>query len=157
MIDERLTYFSSILLNSTKNVLIYQCDDGEIVLYEEYFIRKKSKGAEVYRYRDDQYFMFANITTAMSWAILDWNNKIFEAKRLLELDRKLSSIAVDIMIHKKLAKHKSLEISDINKDKLSRDVEKRQAFQYELDKYIILAKTCQQRGFENELNRTSRK
>jgi hypothetical protein len=117
----------------------------------------KNDKVKVYRWRDDQTFTFSNLKNAVSWSILDWNNKIYAAKRVKELDMKLDSLFVEISIHKRLSKHRNLEIADINKDKLSSDVHKQRQFQHELDKYIILANSCQQRGFENELTRTARK
>lgn len=137
--------------------LIYDTEDGNYVLFNEYVICKNNGQYQVFRYRDDNKFVFGSLRNATAWSILDWYNKIIESRRVLELDKLISSIKVDQLIHKKLQTKGNLENREINRDKLLHDLDKQNRFQHELDKYIIMAKTCQQKGFENELTRTSRK
>lgn len=151
-LDKLLPYISTKLINN----LIYTNDQG-YVLYNKYEIIKVKDHYEVDRNTDGSKFLFSKLRNAATWAILDRYNKIFEAKRVLELDSILSSINVEVQIHKRLQKIGTLESREINRDKYLIDVAKQKQFQWELDKYIIMAKTCQSKGYQNELNGTSRK
>lgn len=142
--------------NKFSSFLIYEEDDG-YVLYEKYKIQKNTQGYTTHRYTDGSTREFSKLRTAASWAILDRYNKIVEARRLCELDGSISSLAAEIMVHKKLQRSKNLETREINRDKYLVAIDKQKRFQWELDKYIILAKKCQDKGYENELTRTSRK
>lgn len=142
--------------NKFSAYLIYDEDDS-YVLYEKYRIEKNSNGYTTYRYTDGSTREFSKLRNAASWAILDRYNKIVEAKRLCDLDGSISSLTAEIMVHKKLQRSKNLETREINRDKYLVAIDKQKRFQWELDKYIMLAKKCQDKGYENELTRTSRK
>lgn len=135
--------------------LIYMVND-KYVLFDQYTIEKIKDGYTVYRYRDDRVFQFNKSRNATAWIILDKFNKFYEANRVLELDLKLSSVLVDKHIHSKMAKKSNLESYLLYMAKLQNDNMRQKKFQNELDKYITMAIICQQRGFENELTRTSR-
>lgn len=135
--------------------LIYK-DGNDYVLFNEYLIRKHENGATLYRYRDDRKFEFNHIRNATVWAILEKHNKMFEANRVLELDLKIESMNVNKSIHNRLKKIGDFENKTINTIKYQDDNIKQNNFQRELDKYIIMANNCQQRGFENELKRNAR-
>lgn len=136
--------------------LIYQINDDSYVLFEEYSIKKTSESVILNRYRDDKVFSFNTLRNATAWAVLDKYNKFFEANRVKELDLKLQSVQVDKAIHKKLSRSKNLDERTIHSHKLQTDIEREKRFRNELDKYIIMANNCQQRGFQNELKRSER-
>ena len=138
------------------NCLIYTEDDDTYILFEQYSIKKLTDGVVLYRFRDEREFKFNRIRNATAWAILDKYNKFFEANRVKELDSKLESILVDKLIHSKLKRSSNLEERSIHSNKFETDCLKEKRFRNELDKYIIMAKNCQQRGFENELKRSAR-
>lgn len=139
------------------HTLIYQISDDVYILYDQYSVQRHDKSFIVTRFRDQREFKFNRIRNATAWAILDKHNKFYEATRLYELDTKLEGIKIDVAIHRRLKNTDSLEDYLIYSDKYENDLIRQQKFQRELDKYIIMAKYCQQRGFENELNRTSGK
>lgn len=144
--------FSTNMSKSTKN-LIYNLNENEYIFFDEYLIKYFDTNIILKRFRDDKEFKFNNIKHAAAWSILDKYNKFHEARRLLELDIKLYSVKVDKLIHRKLLKNKNIEDYFIMNTKLDNDVKREKEIMLEIDKYIIMANNCQQRGFENELKR----
>jgi hypothetical protein len=136
--------------------LIYIDNNNNYVLFEQYSIKKQSDYVLLKRFRDDKELKFSKIKNATAYAVLDRHSKLFEAGKVFELDLKLSSITVDKILHEKLKCSKNIEEHIIYTTKLQNDYEREKQFQRELDKYIIMANQCQQRGFENELKRTTR-
>lgn len=153
---QTIEQLAEIALPKLLKCLIYKRDDDSYVLFEEYSIKKDQSSAMLHRYRDDKYYMFNSLRHATTWAILDKYNKFFEANRVRELDLKLESIQVDKAIHKKLSRSKNLDERVIHSHKLQTDIEREKRFRNELDKYIVMANNCQQRGFQNELKRSER-
>lgn len=152
------------LIKFAKNVppdyiknLIYTDEGGSYVLFEQYTIKKIEDAFIVCRHRDDKMFPFYQLKNATVWVILDRNDLFAEANRVYELDRQLVGLKTEQIIHAKLRTKGTLDSYIVQTDKLQSVIDKQIRFRRELDKYIILAKTCQQRGFENELKRTARK
>lgn len=133
--------------------LIFKNEYGVFVLFDEYFLEKIQNSYKVTRPSREQNITFSSMQNATTWCILDKYNKIVEARRVMELDSLLAGIKIEIMIHKKTKSQR--EDKEIKRDKLLHDLNKQKRFQWELDKYIITAKVCQERGFKNELTRTS--
>jgi hypothetical protein len=138
------------------NSLVYE-DNGNYVMYEQYYIGKTGEDYHVYRYRDEYCIRFNRLRNAATWCTLDHYNKYYEANRVIYLDKKLESLEVDKHIHQKHKQKGDWDRYEIAAVKYQHDCHSQRIFRGELDKYIILAKSCQQRGFENELTRTSRK
>lgn len=136
--------------------LIYKNDDDTYVLFEEYSLHKSKDIVTLFRYRDEKKYTFNKLRNATAWAVLDKYNKFYEANRVHELDSRLESIQVHKHIHGKLAKSSNLDDYTIQTHKLQNDLLREKQFRDELDKYIIMANNCQQRGFENELKRSAR-
>ncbi len=149
-------FLSSINTEYMDN-LIYQDNDSVYTLFNKYFIKKINTSSVVYRKTDGGYFEFSSSKIATAWCILDRYNKIFESRRIIELNNKIISLTAEKLNLIKLRNRAKAEQSEIYRDKLSEIITRQNQFQWELDKYIILAKQCQQRGFENELTRTSSK
>ena len=80
-----------------------------------------------------------------------------EATKLHEIDSLIVGLEFEKKIHKKLQKKANLETYLIQNAKLQSILYKQTSLQHEIDKYIKVAKLCQQKGFENEINRTKRK
>lgn len=155
--EDKLSDLVEKVIPSLLSNLIFDTDEGHYVLFNQYYIQKINSYYECHKYSDDTKQLFSSLKNATTWSILDKYNKIYEARRVIELDSLMAGVNVDKAIHKKLKSTGNLENREINRDKLLFDLMKQNRFQHELDKYIILAKTCQQRGFENELTRTSGK
>lgn len=148
---KQLDDIANKVMASLMSKVIYNNELGNYVLFDRYTIFKKENIFEVLRHRDDKLAKFGSLRNAAAWAILDNYTKISEANRVLDLDQKLQSLSAEVLVHSRFTKNNF----EIQRDKLLNDVHKQKSFQWELDKYIIMAKTCQERGFKNELTRTA--
>ena len=137
-----------------KSKLIYN-DNGQYVLFDLYRIIVSNDIYLVKKLTSDDDLIFGSLRTATAWCVLDNYNKIIPARRIIELDKQLSSNQVDKTIHGRLQKQKNNVNREIYRDKMLYDLSKQMQLRRELDKYIIMANICQQRGFKNELTRTS--
>lgn len=155
-IDDRLEKLLHAVAPELSNYLIYG-DGSEYVLYDQYSIIENSGCYTVKRISDGRIHQFSRLKTAASWAILDKYNKIIEAKRILELDNLISAIDAELLVNKKLQKRGPLESREISRDKYLVNIDKQKRFKWELDKYIMVAKKCQDKGYQNELTGTPRK
>lgn len=147
----QLDHLADKVMASLLSKVIYNNEYGHYVLFDQYLIMKENGYFKVFRRRDEHIVEFANLRNATVWSILDKYTKISEATRVLDLDQKLDSLKAEILVHSRF-KNNDFEIQ---RDKLLNDLHKQKRFQWELDKYIIMAKICQERGFKNEFTRTS--
>lgn len=154
--NEHLGRLENINWSALNNNIIFN-DEYGYHLFGKYHISKGQEQYRVVRETDDSIRMFAKLRYAATWCILDRYNKIVEAKRVVEINSTLESLWAEMLVHKKLQKNSNLEIQEIGRDKYLAALDKQKRFQYELDKYIKLAKRCQDKGYENELTRTARK
>lgn len=136
--------------------IIYDVDNSYI-LYDKYQITKSGIMWNVERFRDGVIKEFNKLRHATAWAILDNYGKYHESRRIADLDGALVSIISEIMLHKKLQWSGRPDIREINRDKYLVSSDKQRQIQWELDKYIHMAKICQEKGYQNELTRTTRK
>lgn len=150
-VDELIQMFDSMFVSN----IVYKTDEGYI-FFNKYRISKQGDMFVARRYTDDVIKTFSKLRYAASWCILDKYNKIPEAKRLSELSIMLDSVEAEIIVHSRLQKFGSVEIREINKGKWLAATDKQKRFQWELDKYIKLAKTYQDKGYQNELTRATR-
>lgn len=152
--NDKVLQMMDKFFEKSKNVMFYKDNNGNYVLFDKYTVQTLSNGiVQVTRYSDLSKYEFLKLKNAAVWCILDKYNKVVPANRVLELDRKISSTMVDKKIHMKVTKSQGLERKEIYRDKMLADDKKISLFQWELDKYIIMANECQRRGFENELKR----
>jgi hypothetical protein len=147
--------FISKKFNKISRNLIYIEDDGAYILFNAYRIIKKNNLFVVNKYMALDEYEFNSLKNATAFVTLDKYNKIIEAQRILELDKILARINNDTSVYRRLKTKGTLESREISRDKFSDCLYKQSRFQYEIDKYINVAKLCQQKGFENELTRTS--
>lgn len=136
--------------------LIFDTPDGYI-LFRKYKITIDRHNYIVERRSDGCQLVFSNLRHATTWCILDHYNKIPESKLMLQLSKNLDSITTEILIHRNLQVKGSADFREINTHKLQSALARQKRFQFEADKYIKLAKICQDRGYNNELTRTTRK
>lgn len=153
---DKLEKLAGQAINDLLKHLVYE-DGNNYVMYERYCIVKRKHDCEVHRYADDARRTFNRLRNAAAWCTLDYYNKFYEANRVIYLDQKMESLEIDKTIHDKHRKTGDLDSRGIALVKYQHDIYSQKIFRGELDKYIIMAKTCQQRGFENELTRTARK
>jgi hypothetical protein len=128
--------------------VLFKTDQG-IVIYNRYVIFKTKSGIKLAsRYGIAEIMNFNTVKNALVWALLDMNNKIAEAKRVRDLDTFLSSVEVDIQIHRRYLDTKDPEKYLIYYSKHQNDVRRQKQFLREIDKYYILAQRCQERGIK---------
>jgi hypothetical protein len=138
--------------------LFYINESNGYVLFDRYSIVSREDGRHtVFRYGDEKSFTFNSLKNAAVWCILDHENRFYEAGRVMDLDSCISSAQIDKNIHTKLKNRGDMVDRIINSAKLQYDLDKERLFQAELNKYTTLARDCQQRRFEHETNRNSRK
>lgn len=152
LLGDAVKYFESIFVSN----IVYKTKNG-YVFYNRYCIVDNGDHYVARRYSDDLIKKFSKLKYAASWCILDKYNKIVEAKRVSELAVLLDSVKAEILVHYRLQKVAASDIREINRDKFLVALDKQKRFQWELDKYIKLAKTCQDKGYQNELTRATRK
>lgn len=135
-------------LRKLQDIVIYEDDDGTYKLFGTYFIKKGKQEYIVGSNSWDKTFVFGNIKNAVSWCTFHKRNKIYEANRIIELDRKLGTAELEIKILKrKFAKADTLEEKLIYLAKLNENKLKKVAFNEELYSFVIESKNWQERRF----------
>jgi len=152
MINEKRIekFVNKELLENLQDIVIYQEDDGSYKLFnaysiarnaqKEYIVTGNSTGAKFYVLKN-----------AVSWCIFDKRNKMYEARRIAELDNKLVSIEVDINIHQNLFKKskitddKLMYLAKLNEDRI-----KKKNIVRELENYVSDSNLWQKRRFNRK-------
>jgi hypothetical protein len=145
-INEVYNQLSSVVNNTYATIgkdILIPTKHG-IVVYNTYLIRKTTTDFEIASRTNSEVITFGSARNALVWAILNHHCKIYESKRVRELDILIHGIDIDLKIHTKLKSKGSTENYLIQSSKLQRDKERQRQFLYEIDKYIILAQKCQQ-------------
>jgi hypothetical protein len=132
-------------------------EGNSYVFFERYRMKKYADSIVVTRFSDSKKLHFSCSQHAVTWIILDKYNKFYECNRVVELDSLLESIKVDKQIHTKLKQSSNLDSYLLYSVKQDQDTYRQNKFQNEMNKYITMAKSCQERGFQNELIRTTGK
>ena len=120
-----------------------------IIIYNRYAL-VKHKGVLKLVIRDGypEIMEFNTAKNALVWAILHRNTKMSEANRVEQLDKNIAAMNVEIALHRKLQNTADVEKYLIYSSKLQNNLLRQKQFLTELDKYIILAQRCQQRGIK---------
>ena len=140
-------------LDALKDIAIIQISNSEIEMFGKYSVTKIKSQHQVLRKTDDTQHEFRNSKAAAAWCILDKINKVVEANRLLELDRKISSLEIEQKIYETPAK--DMLGNAIKQALLTETRLKIRLNQKEIDKYITIAHQWQTRGYNNGTIRTS--
>jgi hypothetical protein len=150
-ISDVYSELSSIILRGYEKVgdsILMKTEHG-IIVYNRYAIFKSNGGIKLgIRDGSPDIIEFNKAKNALVWAILHRFTKISEANRVLHLDAMIAAMDVEIAIHRKLQKTKDSEKYLIYSSKLQQNIARQKQFLSELDKYIILAQRCQQRGLK---------
>jgi hypothetical protein len=97
---------------------------------------------------------FGSIRSAVSFTVLHKHNNINPAKELETLDSKLSSVDVELQMHKILLnKAKDLDTFFIFQTKIQNDTDKRQYILKELRQHINSSKRFQDSLFDQKLQK----
>jgi len=136
--------------------VIWQTDDGVYEVFGKYKIEQDPYGFRVFCSATDV-GVFATTRSALSWCIADKNQAYNLARELKELDNKLTTLNNDIAVRSALAERsRSWEFRDPVGTKLETKIILRKQVENRLAKCIDWAKYTQQRGFNNETQRTGR-
>ena len=127
---------------------IIQQPDGSYLLFSKYYIKKYDGYYVVEMDKIAGTKSFNVLKNAVAWCTYDKRNRIYESKRLYELDNKLSSVDAAMLVHQRLVKKsKKLEEKLIYLAKLGEEkMEKKQIID-ELDSYVTSSKIWQTNQF----------
>jgi len=154
--------FSRVLskheLDKLQNIAIFQNESGVYEVFNSYLIRKTKEGVLVELYNGDVVNNFCSMKNALCWCIFDKRNKASTAKRIMELDLKLSAVDVSLNMHQKLFKKtKDSENRMIYLAKLNEDKFRKRQMTMELDSYISESNYWQRKSYELKTDNKSQK
>ena len=102
--------------------------------------------------------LFSSNKTALSWCVADKFRDLKTAREILELDTKIYSLTNDINARAIIAdKSRDLGFRENISTKLESKIIKKKALEKQLENRIKWTKYLQQRGFNNETERSSPK
>jgi len=135
---------------------IFQNDLGEYEVFSKYRIVPEKPGYRVFC-AANEVGVFSSTRSALSWCIADKHAAYNMAREILLTDVKLSSLTNDIAVRAAIGDRSknSLFREDIG-TKLESKIIHKKLLENRLAKCINWAKYYEQRGFNNEIARTSR-
>lgn len=144
------------LTEMMKNV-IWQSDDGVYEVFARYRIVPVEHLFTVYR--DNRLVgEFHATRTALGWCIADKYGRERLAKELLGLDNQLDRVKNDIAARTRAAERSAdINFREAVMTKLETKIIRKKQIEFEINKCINTARSCQNQGFNNETTRTSRK
>lgn len=137
------------LINELLDLVIFQDEDGSFSLFGKYIIEKKSTFEFVVTAPPSSLLLsFGTLRNATAWCIMDKREKLYEARRLHELDLSLSGIDVGVFQHQKmLKKAKTADEQLIYFAKLTEERLKKKKLTEELNGYVMNTKLWQTKRF----------
>ncbi len=148
----KLAYFISDELSSDlQEVMLTKDSSGKYYLFGKYVIVRRNNLYKVCCLKDTYVYDFCSLKTATAWCVLDNAGKHTEARRIENLDLRLSSIDVDIAVHKNKIKNSNNNFNTlISITKLQHDTQKRRYILSELSYYINNSKKIQDKNFRTK-------
>jgi len=135
---------------------IWQEDDGSYEVFGKYRIQPDRQGYRVFC-SATEVGTFHTTRTALSWCIADKHGAYNTARELLTVDNKLTALTHDINTRAAVGDHSKLpELREIILTKLESKIIHKKLLENQLAKCVNWAKYIQQRGFDNETQRTGR-
>lgn len=140
-----------IMINDTalrlQDRIIYTEDDGSYNVFGKYIIKKNNTSHNIsFRVSNisgNLIHDFYTIKNALTWCIFDYRNKFYDSRRIIDLDRQLSSVDANIMIHKRLYKRSKKDNKEIFELKLHEDLLTRNSIVSTLKGYITAGNAWQ--------------
>jgi hypothetical protein len=114
--------------------------DSGILVFGVYLIVKINNGYKIYTKYTFTEVEFSDIRNAFTWIIFDHTKKFKICQRIIELDSKISSLGVEIAIHKKASEKTDIGRYVIMLNKIQDEQMRKQDFVIELENYIESAK-----------------
>lgn len=145
---ERVLSKSSI--TDIENVLIVKISNNNYHLFGRYFIHKKdANNIVVTLHNGDEVNSFYSMKSAVCWCVFDRRGLYSAARRIVELDRKLSGLDVSISIHKRLFDNtKDQDTGLIYLAKLNEERIQKREMTNELNRHIADSYNWQQKQFD---------
>lgn len=139
----------SDLIRELEDLIIFQESDGSYGLFGKYRIEKKSSFEYLVTSSPSSLNLsFGSLRNATTWCIMDKREKLYEARRIHELDLALSGIDVGMSIHQKLLKKaKNSDDQLVYFAKLGEERLKKKRIMEELNGYVSNTKAWQTKRF----------
>jgi hypothetical protein len=147
--------FSREFRDITPN-LIWQPKEGVYEVFGHYRIQSERPGYRVVCGGTDV-GVFGTTRSALSWCIADKNRAYNTARELLTTDTKLTALTQDIKVRAAVGdRSQNPQLRETILTKLETKIIQKKLLENQLTKYVNWAKYIQQRGFEDETQRTGR-
>lgn len=130
--------------------LIYLESDGSYNLFDTYIIKQNSGMSDVFNKSGNHIHSFCSIKNAVAWCVFDSRNKFYDGRRIIDLDRQLASIDIDILIHKRMCSKAKSDAREIFELKLHEDNIKKKTVLAALKTYIDTSHNWQINRFNNK-------
>ena len=114
--------------------------DLGIVVFNEFLIMKINNGYRIMSRRTFTEIEFTSIRNALAWIIFEHQRRFKDSKRVAQLDAKISSLEIEINIHRRVKAKADTSKYIILLNKIQDEVSKRQELVAELDKYLAIVK-----------------
>jgi hypothetical protein len=135
---------------------IWQTDSGEYEVFGHYLIQPERPGYRVFC-GITEVGVFSTTRSALSWCIADKNRAYNTARELLTVDTKLTALTHDINARAAVGdRSNNPALRETILTKLETKIIQKKLLENQLNKCVNWAKYCQQRGFDNETQRTGR-
>jgi len=143
-------FFDSQLKSDIQDVLITKDSKGRYSLFGKYSIVLTTVGYhKVVSGTMESPIEFAQLKNAVTWCTLINANRHKEAKRVVDLDLRLSSIDFDLSVHRNiLKKSKDSDTKWVYIIKVQEDIFKRRVIVEEINSYINSSRTIQHGKFD---------
>jgi hypothetical protein len=137
--------FNNETINKLKMQSIYK--DGNVLrLFEQYEILQNKYGFKVSKIGTDANHTFSNLQYAVTWAVLDKRNLIYEQNRVRDLDIQLSGL--DVVLKSGENARKKTKIDFVRHNKLTEARYKKTLMLEEMQKYVAQTKNWQIKKFK---------
>ena len=135
---------------------IWQNDNGVYEVFGHYLIQPQRPGYRVFCSASDV-GVFSSTKTALSWCIADKNKAYNTARELLTIDTKLTVLTQDINTRAAVGdRSRNPALRETILTKLETKIIQKKLLENQLTKCVNWAKYIQQKGFDNETQRTGR-
>lgn len=114
--------------------------DVGILVFGEYLIARIKDGYRIYTKNTFTEVEFSNVKNAFAWVIFDRAGRFKVCQRLVDLDSKISSLEVEIDIHRRTSTKSDTSKYVILLNKIQDESLRKQELMRELENYLETAK-----------------
>ena len=129
----RETYSHSIVSSLVKT-------DLGIVAFNQFLIMKIDDGYKIISRRTFTEVEFTSVRNALAWIIFEYSGRFKDSERVHQLDSKISSLDVEINLHKRSKFKADSSKYVILLNKIQDETYRKQELVAELDKYLSIVK-----------------